>query len=345
MRRRSSTTAYALAVSSIVLALIVRFAVDPWMHQGSVFLFFAPAVMLAAWYGGFGPGVVATLLGAVLGNVFLLGSAGSLAFSSEEIGRVIVFVLVGLQISWLSGAMLDAQRRAEHDATLARTSERLLQDAHDNLDRRVRDRTAELHFQKTLLESQNQASSDGILAVSDDGRIIFANHRFNEMWQVEIPTNYPRALGELRGMMGRLLDPPVQDPLLVESSTDTEIGAAVETEASDELTLRDDRTIERYSAPIIDPDGKSYGRVWFFRDITERKRLQRQILEAAEVERCRIGQDLHDDLCQQLTGIACIGRALQQKLKGRGEPTGGGNRDQDDAAAAMEIVRMVQHAN
>lgn len=50
------------------------------------------------------------------------------------------------------------------------------------------------------------------------------------------------------------------------------------------------------------------------RDITERKRLEREVLEIAEREQRRIGQDLHDGLCQQLTGIAYLVQALQQRL-------------------------------
>jgi two-component system CheB/CheR fusion protein len=60
------------------------------------------------------------------------------------------------------------------------------------------------------------------------------------------------------------------------------------------------------------------------------------VLEVAEAERQRIGQDLHDDLCQQLTGIACLGQALQDQLFPR---------DPDAAASADEIVKHVQNAN
>ena len=40
------------------------------------------------------------------------------------------------------------------------------------------------------------------------------------------------------------------------------------------------------------------------RDITERKRLEKEILEASNREQQRIGHDLHDGVCQQLAGIA-----------------------------------------
>jgi PAS domain S-box-containing protein len=55
-------------------------------------------------------------------------------------------------------------------------------------------------------------------------------------------------------------------------------------------------------------------------DITEQKRLERQIQEISEQEKRRIGQDLHDGLGQYLTGIAFMSRLLQRKLAERQVP-------------------------
>jgi len=53
---------------------------------------------------------------------------------------------------------------------------------------------------------------------------------------------------------------------------------------------------------------------WFMRDISERVRLQAEIVAAGERECQRIGQDLHDGLCQLLTGIRWISQSLQERL-------------------------------
>jgi PAS domain S-box-containing protein len=50
-------------------------------------------------------------------------------------------------------------------------------------------------------------------------------------------------------------------------------------------------------------------------DITERKRLEKEVLEIAESERARIGRDLHDGLGQSLTGTALLSKGLQQQLE------------------------------
>jgi PAS domain S-box-containing protein len=56
------------------------------------------------------------------------------------------------------------------------------------------------------------------------------------------------------------------------------------------------------------------------RDMTEQRRLEREIVEIGAQEQRRIGQDLHDGLCQELTGISFALEVLGQKLAGRAAP-------------------------
>ena len=65
-----------------------------------------------------------------------------------------------------------------------------------------------------------------------------------------------------------------------------------------------------------DTDGRS-GATFFARDVTERRRLEQQLLSISDAEQQRIGADLHDGLGQQLTGIACLATALRDRLKKR----------------------------
>jgi signal transduction histidine kinase len=70
-------------------------------------------------------------------------------------------------------------------------------------------------------------------------------------------------------------------------------------------------------------------------DITERKRLEKAILEISAQEQRRIGQDLHDDLGQHLTGIAFMSKVQEQKLAEKGLP---------ESAEAARIVQLVNEA-
>ena len=69
--------------------------------------------------------------------------------------------------------------------------------------------------------------------------------------------------------------------------------------------------------------------------VAERKRLEKEILEISDRERRRIGQDLHDGLCQHLAGIELMSQVLEQKLASRSKA---------DAARAGEIARHVRDA-
>jgi two-component system, LuxR family, sensor kinase FixL len=70
-------------------------------------------------------------------------------------------------------------------------------------------------------------------------------------------------------------------------------------------------------SPIRDAGGKITGASKVARDITERKRLEKEILEISDRERRRIGHDLHDGLCQHLAGIELMSQVLEQKLARR----------------------------
>lgn len=341
--RLSPLRRYTVALFATAILLGLRLALDNVLQASSPFLFFAPAVMISAWYGGRGPGLFATVAGALAANYFLLGDAASFSRTPEDLTKTAVFLVVGAQISWLSGALHAAKGRAELDAQAARRGEELyrklatelttaraaLQAAHDELEVRVRERTAELEFRRTLLEAQSDASLDGILVADHDGNIVFRNRRLADLWGLPPNVFATTRDAAVAAMRAALAQP--QDPL--GDGADLDAPRAPELPAN--LLLRDGRTLECYGAPVDSAAGHSYGRAWYFRDVTERRRTSRQILEAGERERHRIGQDLHDDLCQHLTGIACLGRVLHQRLQSR-LPA--------EAPAASQVVDLVEQA-
>jgi two-component system CheB/CheR fusion protein len=69
------------------------------------------------------------------------------------------------------------------------------------------------------------------------------------------------------------------------------------------------------------------------RDITERRRLEKEILDVTEQERRRIGQDLHDGLGQMLTGIGLLSQNLARQLAQHDRP------EADDAAEITDLIR------
>lgn len=66
--------------------------------------------------------------------------------------------------------------------------------------------------------------------------------------------------------------------------------------------------------PLFDTHGVPYGVCGISTDITERKRLEKEILEISDREQARIGHDLHGDLCQRLVSIAFASNLLEKRL-------------------------------
>jgi signal transduction histidine kinase len=68
-------------------------------------------------------------------------------------------------------------------------------------------------------------------------------------------------------------------------------------------------------------------------EVAERERLDKEIAEVARRERLRLGQDLHDSLCQHLTGTALTAQVLREKLAQRSAP---------EVVEAEKVVRYIE---
>jgi two-component system, NtrC family, sensor kinase len=141
----------------------------------------------------------------------------------------------------------------------------------------------ELRFQKALLEAQTEASIDGILGVSTEGKITSFNQRFVEMWQIPkevIATRSDEAA--LQAVLDKLISP--QEFL----ARVAHLYEHTDEESRDEILLKDGRAFDRYSAPVKGKDGTYHGRVWYFRDITEHKLADQEIRRLNETLESRV---------------------------------------------------------
>jgi PAS domain S-box-containing protein len=88
----------------------------------------------------------------------------------------------------------------------------------------------------------------------------------------------------------------------------------------DFVGARGQRVLLEICTRLIEQTGKVIEVEGTARDITERKRLEREILEISNREQRRIGHDLHDGVCQQLAGIALMTATLADQLEEKGLP-------------------------
>ncbi len=128
----------------------------------------------------------------------------------------------------------------------------------------------ELHRSNSLLLGTLDSTADGILVVDDQGRIASYNRKFLELWRIpeEVAASGDDELA-LSNAIGYLKEPESFMKKVRELYNEKEA------ESFDVLEFKDGRVFERYSIPLK-VDGKCVGRVWNFRDVTRRKRMEEQ---------------------------------------------------------------------
>jgi PAS domain S-box-containing protein len=128
-----------------------------------------------------------------------------------------------------------------------------------------------LEYQSSLLEAQMETTIDGLLVVDEERTVVSYNDRFLEMWEI------PEAVVETESdeaLLDWVIEHKLAEPDAFMASVD-DLYEHPEERKRDEIRLIDGRIFDRYSAPVVGDDGTDYGRLWVFRDITERKERER----------------------------------------------------------------------
>ena len=140
-----------------------------------------------------------------------------------------------------------------------------------------------LATERSLLLATLEATADGILVVDRMGKIVRFNKRFASMWR--IPDTILATRDDDRALAYAELQLKHPDSFLDKVR---ELYADPVSESFDVLEFRDGRVFERYSIPQL-VDGEPVGRVWSFRDITDRKAAE----EALRQSRATLAEAQH----------------------------------------------------
>lgn len=117
---------YGMGVLTVAVILLLKLLIDPFIREESPFLLFLIAVMVSAWYGGLGPGLLATVLSALVSDyVFLVPHYGFLGYTLGQTVELGLFILEGLVISALTVALHSAKSQAEASMEEARHNEEI----------------------------------------------------------------------------------------------------------------------------------------------------------------------------------------------------------------------------
>ena len=135
---------------------------------------------------------------------------------------------------------------------------------------------AELENSFSLIKATLESTADGILVVDSKGKIVQYNQKFMDMWMIPPSVMVSKDDNHtVNFVMDQLLRPDDFVNQIKQLYTDPEATT------SDLLEFKDGRVFERYSQPQK-ISGESVGRVWSFRDITERKRAEAELIAAKE---------------------------------------------------------------
>lgn len=195
---------YGLAVVAVAAAICVRLVLDPALGIQPAYGCALIAVLLTARYGGLGPALCAVLLGAAAWRYFVLHPRYGFAppGAEEQLGMAL-YSAVGLGIALLGGMMSHARQRSEQAAAAAQSAviqvrqevdrrtkaEAALREANEQLEARVRERTAELAAASESLSTGEAvlagvvgSAMDGIVTIDEERCITYVNPAAEEMF-------------------------------------------------------------------------------------------------------------------------------------------------------------------
>jgi PAS domain S-box-containing protein len=136
----------------------------------------------------------------------------------------------------------------------------------------------ELSHALAVLSATLESTADGILVVTASSKIVRMNQKFIDLWRI------PARIQESRDhdqVVEFAIDQLQESEQFLQKTM--QIRSEPETESFDVLSFKDGRIIERYSLPQR-IRGETIGRVWSFRDVTERRELEHQLRQAQKME-------------------------------------------------------------
>ncbi len=284
--------------------------------------FYIVPIAGAAWYADKRSGVIVAVIAAVcwlLADILLPQHSDMMIALWNAVARLITFLIIALLLSYLRVLTNDLSMIAE------RRGLALVAEQHDHDAARTALRESEDRF-RTLIENIEDYA---IFMLDLAGHVVTWNEGAQKLTGYSAERMIGRHFGCLWPHDELEADTPAQIMLTAATVGSSEFeGPLVRADGTRfwALTLL---------AALRDAQGRATGYSNVIHDITQRKRLENEVVETEERERRRIGRDLHDVLGQDLTGIAFLGKELEEDLAAQHVA---------QAADAARIARLANQA-
>ena len=248
---------YGAALALVALALAARAALDTFLGNAHPFPMFLAATVLAAWYGGIGPALVALICGYLVANWFFMPPRHNFAdFDSLHLFSLATYTTTGLVMSLAVNSAQTAARRARHRATqLEQERER---------------------FRITL-----SSIGDAVIATDVHGRVMFMNSVAEQLTGYTQQEMYEQPLQTCFKIHNELTGKPVDNPVIKVLQQGIIVGLANHTvlisKSGREIPIDDS------AAPIRGPSGDMTGTVLVFRDVSPQRAAELGVRRLAAI--------------------------------------------------------------
>jgi PAS domain S-box-containing protein len=245
----SAWARYGAAIGSAVLGCLAREALTPVIGPTALpFIFFFPAVAMAAWYGGFGPGFLAIVLSAVATDWYFIEPVHE--WKVRTFGDVAALVAFFVSCLFIVAAM-EAMHRARARALVAEL---------------------EMRKQKEFLATTLGSIGDAVITTDSEGCVIFLNAVAEALTGWKNSEAAQRPLSDVFRIIDEKTRQSVENPV----EKVLRLGGVAGLGNHTLLLAKDGREIPigDSAAPIRQPDGPLFGVVLVFRDVTVQRNAQ-----------------------------------------------------------------------
>ena len=321
LNRKSHTTLVVMGLVMVIYIGELDYVTGPMV---ALMDFYLIPIIFVAWFVGRWAGVFIAVVSALIWYGAKTLDPGSIVkpwlLLWNTLQRLGLFASVGLLTSEV------AERKRVEQA---------LRQAQEGLENRARELAhseSALRQQTSILQSILNSMGDGVIVADASANILLSNPAADRLIRAGLGTGN-------RGEQAEHYQTYLPQTLTARASNEHPLLRAIRGETIDgaEVFLRpsdasDGLWLTVTGRPLMDEQGRIQGGVVVYTDISSRKLMEKQIAEISDREQRRIGQDLHDNLCQHMVSIAFAAELLRDKLE---------RKELAEATQAETIAEMV----